>query len=291
MATPCANDKVFSLKKSHLVTVDWSAFLGRHDLVWEQLPQQWNEGAFVGNGQVGMMIYAQPDNNRIDFHVGRRNVTDHRGAPDRKTSMGVLGADVMYDFPRLDVGRMALRPAGKILSGAVRQNPWDAEVRGTVVTDLGEIRFRAFTPCDRMVNVVEVESTEKTPQGKRAPWQWEFLPGNPPAPAAQIYPTRKESLAGEPCRLKVPDWTGEIHAGDRRRNRCPVQAEPRPTGSRDKPGCSRPRSAQRLWRKKGEGASRRAVLAGMRVCTIGVPSAQHTHDCSINLAATNQSPT
>jgi alpha-L-fucosidase 2 len=180
---------------SHGSGVDWAAFLGRHDLVWEQLPLQWNEAAFVGNGLVGMMIYAQCDDNRIDFHLGRSDVTDHRKAPDRRTSMATPGADVMYDFPRLDVGRMALRPAGKILSGTVRLDLWNAEVRGTVVTDSGEISFRAFTPYDRMVNVVEVTSTGKIPEGNRAGWEWEFLPGNPAAPAAQIYPGRKESMA------------------------------------------------------------------------------------------------
>ena len=58
--------------------VDWPAFLGRHDLVWEQLPLQWNEGAFVGNGQLGLMVYATTADNRVDFHLGRQDVTDSR---------------------------------------------------------------------------------------------------------------------------------------------------------------------------------------------------------------------
>ncbi|MBC8039633.1 MAG: hypothetical protein H7Y06_03755, partial [Opitutaceae bacterium] len=87
--------------------IDWPAFLSRHDPVWEQLPRQWNEGAFVGNGQLGVMLYATLADNRLDFHLGRADVTDHRKAPDRQTSMGVPGAGVFFDFPRLDVGRMA----------------------------------------------------------------------------------------------------------------------------------------------------------------------------------------
>ena len=81
------------------VDIDWQKFLGQHDLVWEQLPRQWNEGAFVGNGQLGMMVYASLKDNRLDFHLGRQDVTDHRKAPDRKTSMGVKGASVFWDFP------------------------------------------------------------------------------------------------------------------------------------------------------------------------------------------------
>ena len=176
------------------LAVHWPEFLGRHDLVWEQLPLQWNEGAFVGNGQLGMMIYASTNDNRLDFHLGRQDVTDHRKAPDRRTSMGVSGATVMFDFPRLDVGRMALRPAGRIIDGRLRQDLWNAEVTGTVITDLGELRFRALTLRNRMVNLIEVVSTEKTAAGQPAPWRWEFLPGSPASPRAHVFPQAAADL-------------------------------------------------------------------------------------------------
>ncbi|MCX8495567.1 MAG: hypothetical protein ORN51_05225, partial [Akkermansiaceae bacterium] len=155
------------------IEVDWPAFLGQHDLVWEETPRQWNEGAFVGNGQLGMMVYATLDDNRLDFHLGRADVTDHRGAPDRKTSFGVPGKGVMFDYPRLDLGRMALRPSGKIKSVTMRQDLWNAEITGTITTDLGELKIRAFTPRDRMVQIIQVSSTEKTSDGKPAEWKWD----------------------------------------------------------------------------------------------------------------------
>ena len=176
------------------VKVDWPAFLGQHDLVWEQLPLQWNEGAFVGNGQLGLMVYATTNDNRLDFHLGRQDVTDHRKAPDRKTSMGVPGASVLFDFPRLDLGRMALRPSGRIQDGALRQDLWNAEITGTVITDLGELRLRALTLRDRMVSVIQVTSTETMPDGQPAPWQWEFLPGNPASPRAQVFPKQAADI-------------------------------------------------------------------------------------------------
>lgn len=178
------------------IKIDWPVFMAQHDLIWEVLPLQWNEGAFVGNGQVGMMIYATLKDNRIDFHIGRQDITDHRKAPDRKTSMGVAGANVMYDYPRLDVGLMALHPAGKIISGTMRQDLWNAEIRGKIITDLGELTFRAFTPRDRMLNIIEVSSTEKK-GNKNVSYQWEFLPGNPKSPRAQVFPDRPESKAYE----------------------------------------------------------------------------------------------
>jgi hypothetical protein len=168
--------------------INWPVFMARHDLVWEQLPRQWNEGAFVGNGQLGMMLYASLSDNRIDFHLGRADVTDHRKAPDRKTSMGADGANVMFDFPRLDIGRMVLRPVGKILAGTMRQDLWNAEITATIETDRGELSLRALTPHDRMVHIIDVASTEKDSTGAPAPWKWEFLPGKADSPRALVFP-------------------------------------------------------------------------------------------------------
>lgn len=156
--------------------IDWPNFMAQHDLVWDEIPLQWNECAFVGNGQVGMTFYAKMDENRFNFHIGRQDVTDHRKAPNSKTSMGVKGADLL-DFSRLDIGKMALHPAGKILSATIRQDLWNAEVRGTIITDLGEITFRGFTPYHMMLNVIEVSSTEKK-NGLYAPYAMEWMAGN-----------------------------------------------------------------------------------------------------------------
>ena len=152
---------VFSITQGQVKNkIDWPKFMAQHDLVWEDIPLQWAEGAFVGNGQLGMMLYAKKDENRFNFHVGRQDVTDHRQAPNKKTSMGLKGTNLM-DFSRLDIGKMTLHPAGKIQSANIRQDLWNAEIRGTIITDLGEITFRAFTPYDKMVQVIEASSNEK----------------------------------------------------------------------------------------------------------------------------------
>lgn len=180
----------FSTVQSQVnTTINWPAFMAQHDPVWEELPLQWNEGAFAGNGQIGMMIYVTLKDNRVDFHLGRRDVTDHRKAPNRKSSMGAEGADVMFDYPRLDIGRMLLRPAGKIISGTMRMDLWNAEISGKIITDLGEISFIAFTPHDRMLNVIEISSTEKK-NNTGVAYSWDFLPGNPASPRAQVLPER-----------------------------------------------------------------------------------------------------
>ncbi len=174
------------------LSIDWPSFMAQHDLIWEDLPLQWNEGAFVGNGQVGMMVYTSLKDNQIVFHIGRQDVTDHRKAPNLKSSLGIDSANVMFDYPRLDIGKAVLCPAGKILSGTFRQDLWNAEIRATINTSLGTISFRAFTPYNRMLNIVEVTSTEKN-GGVAAPYQWIFKAGNPASPRAIALPNLKES--------------------------------------------------------------------------------------------------
>jgi len=190
--------------------VDWPSFMQQHDLIFEELPLQWNEGAFVGNGQVGMMVYATLKDNRIDFHIGRQDVTDHRKAPDRKSSMGAEGATVLFDFPRLELGRMALYPVGKILSGNLRQDLWNAEIRGEIVTDLGIITLRAYTPYDRMVNIIELTSTEKK-EGKPVNYRWNFRPGNPASPRIQVFPWSDTTYVTNPKPVISIDKEKNIH--------------------------------------------------------------------------------
>jgi alpha-L-fucosidase 2 len=181
--------------------IDFRTYMSQHDLIWEEIPNQWNEGAFVGNGQVGMMIYANLTDNRLDFHMGRQDITDHRLAPGKKTSMGVAGAE-LYDYSRLDIGRMVLRPAGKILSMKLRQDLWNAEVRGVITTDAGEITFRAFTPYTRMLHVIELRSSEKK-DGKTVNYLWEWKAGNPVSPRVFARSAKNYKINPKPVIKKV----------------------------------------------------------------------------------------
>ena len=61
--------------------VDWAGFLSHQDPVWEQLPRQWNEGAFTGNGQLGIMFYQAFPENVLEFQLGRADVTG-KGHPE-----------------------------------------------------------------------------------------------------------------------------------------------------------------------------------------------------------------
>lgn len=125
-------------------TVDWAAFLARHDLRYVRLPEKWGEGAFTGNGLLGAMVYLSDDKASLRFRIGRSDVE-------------VQGVGTPY---RLPVGDLMLVPIGKITGGTMRLDLYNAEVTGTVTTDKGEIAFRTYTHSADMVQVIDLKPSE-----------------------------------------------------------------------------------------------------------------------------------
>jgi hypothetical protein len=135
--------------------VDWEKFLARHDLVWKSVPETWGEAAFTGNGLLGLMMYKTDDKSALRFRVGRSDV--------------MIQEKQAYRVP---IGDLVLKPVGKITGGNFRQDLWDAEVTGKLVTDKGEIGVRFFTHANDLINVIEL----KPSQGESA-FTWTFEPG------------------------------------------------------------------------------------------------------------------
>jgi len=115
--------------------IRWPEFLARHDLVWENLPSAWHEGAFIGNGLLGAMIYRR-DDEALRLDVGR--------------------SDVGWRGNRIAIGRFELVPGEKIRRGQMRLDLWNAEARGSIN---GKLSWRAFTHAEQLINAVEVEGT------------------------------------------------------------------------------------------------------------------------------------
>lgn len=132
--------------------VDWPPFLARHDLTWEKLPAKWHEGAFIGNGLLGAMIYLSDDGQSLRWDLGRSDVADRGG--------------------RIPVGTLTLKTAGPLQGGTLRLDLWNAEASGTLKTGKGEIKFRSFTHASDLFTAVELETSE----GERGA-QFEFTPG------------------------------------------------------------------------------------------------------------------
>ncbi len=147
--------------------VDWPKFLAQSDLVWDRLPANYYEGAFVGNGLLGAIVFKDDlAPNSLRFEIGRTDVYDHRPTGDAK-----------HERCRLPIGQALFTPVGKITGGALRTDLWNAEVRGTLTTDAGRIEWRCFVPHDD--NVVAVEWTA-TDGEKGAAFSFRPQQGNSP---------------------------------------------------------------------------------------------------------------
>lgn len=129
--------------------VDWAEYLGRQDMVWNGFPRQWEEGAFLGNGQLGAMIHRESSTNTVNWIIGR--------------------SDVAFNAFRIPIGTLGLKCAGAWKGGTMRVDLWNAEARGVLRTDAGEWQFRSFTHSDQMVQVIEVTASE----GEKVVWEWE----------------------------------------------------------------------------------------------------------------------
>ena len=192
-----------SLHAEVVPKIDWAQFLSRQDPVWEVLPESWNDGAFLGNGELGDMIYADRKQNGLVIHLGRSDVTDHRNEPKdlppnlkgKRPDSQVWGSGHTETY-RIDIGDLVLHPAGTIQSGTMSLDLWNAEARGTLITSMGKIEWSAYIHADKMLTVCSVVSTEKTPDGKPASWHWDFVPSKASSPRWVLNPKDKMFVRG-----------------------------------------------------------------------------------------------
>lgn len=162
--------------------VDWPTFLGRNDIVWETLPQEFDHGIYHGNGLMGCMIY-QESNQSLRWEMGRSDVTDHR-----------------RDNNRIPIGGMVLETVGEIEQGSVRLDLWNAESTGEVRTSKGTIKFRTYIHAIDMFMLVDVEFSEGE---KDAKFKWLASP----AIDAVNLKLFKDDLPNPPAKLETD---GEI---------------------------------------------------------------------------------
>lgn len=170
--------------------VDWSQFLARHDLVWNQLPTNWESGAFIGNGSLGAMIYSS-GTNALQWDVGRSDVTDKGDRVAIGRFVLQTGKPLMQDA----VGSLNWTPAN-VTNGTMRMDLWNAEVRGSLATPNGSLKFRSLTHATAPVTVIELNETDP---GLTSRVVYQALP---PDPARAV--TRREEV---PASEKNPEPT------------------------------------------------------------------------------------
>ncbi len=124
--------------------------LAMHDLTWEdRITDRWGDGAFIGNGLLGAMIYADREHaDALQWEMGRTDVCAH---------YFIEGID--WNMPRVFIGEYVLRPAGKPVSRTMRLDVDQAEAAGVIVTDRGEIAWRSFIARRENVLLIELRTS------------------------------------------------------------------------------------------------------------------------------------
>ena len=131
--------------------VDWPTYMAQHDLLWNRMPKDYFDGAFVGNGLLGAILFADDQlPNTLRFEIGSTDVYDHR-----------TPSPSAYETSRLPIGQLLLTPVGKILKTSIRNDLWNAEIRGQITTTEGSLSFRCFVPSDEELIIVTLKTTGK----------------------------------------------------------------------------------------------------------------------------------
>ncbi|NOU88693.1 alpha-L-fucosidase [Paenibacillus sp. LMG 31460] len=137
--------------------IDWNSFMEQHDLIWNEKPKSWNEGAFMGNGLLGAMIYSE-SHNEIAWHIGRTDVTQRAD-----------NVEPIAGKYRIPIGKLVLQTQGKIQECSMRLDLWNAEIRCRLLTDRGEITWQTFTHAEHHVVAIECQSIGEE---QAASWKW-----------------------------------------------------------------------------------------------------------------------
>jgi alpha-L-fucosidase 2 len=129
--------------------LDLRSLLSKQDLVFDTLSTKWEEGAFLGNGLLGVMVYREaPD--AIRFDLGRTDVTDHRE-----------GINPSIGKARLPIGKFVLRTASTIINIRLRLNLWNAELTGTLTTEKETISIRVLIPATKDIILIQIPVSTK----------------------------------------------------------------------------------------------------------------------------------
>lgn len=134
--------------------LDWPSFLSRSDMVWNKLPDHWNNGPFLGNGRLGT-IFWQKASGAMHFEVSRGDLYDNR----RMEGYGSLFARC-----RLPNGHFELSFGAGKPTGTMRLDLWNAEARGRVTLGQDTWELRGFTHADEDVIVLEATGPGAAPQ-------------------------------------------------------------------------------------------------------------------------------
>jgi len=155
----------------------------------ETLPTCWREGAFAGNGLLGLMHYAEhfgsgfywsdppsPDGQvtGIRFDLGRADIVDR----------GNERVETLWHTPnRVPVAKWVLPIQGSADQGRIELDTKQAEIRGRFEKEAAAFTWKARIHAKQPIFIVEVDSeSEKAPVLPCLHWSepvaWDWMPGS-----------------------------------------------------------------------------------------------------------------
>jgi hypothetical protein len=138
LSCAAANDDTFS----------WESFLGHNDLVWDRVGDHWTKGPFIGNGEMGALIYHEKAKDKGDGQWLRFELS--------RTDLYTAFA-TNYSI-RMPTGHVYLKPAGKVKASRARLDLWNAEATGVIETEGGKITWRAFVHAPGNLLYIELKT-------------------------------------------------------------------------------------------------------------------------------------
>jgi len=138
--------------------VDWEEMLKNHDLLWKNVPVNMTEAPHFGNGLIGSMIWVE--NNCLHLQVFRSDVHDHNDYHYGWTA---------YSRPRYQIGYFLIKPKGIIIDCDLRQDIYNAELRGKINTSNGSFSIHHLTHRQDDVIYTEIEISGKE---ELSGWHW-----------------------------------------------------------------------------------------------------------------------
>lgn len=139
--------------------IDYKAYFAKQDLVYDSLSTNWEDGAFIGNGLLGVMLYKENDYS-LRFDLGRTDVVDHRE-----------GINPSIGRARMPIGKFILNCKSKIQKVNLRLDLWNAEIRGSITTTNGTFQIQAFVAAKSDVIVFKTNAT-----ANESLYQWQWKP-------------------------------------------------------------------------------------------------------------------
>jgi hypothetical protein len=131
--------------------IEWEHFMADNDMEWVVKPVSWDEGAFIGNGSIGAMVYGEENAKKrhvLRFVTGRTDVTANR-------------TDKPGFPPRVPIGELDLEMEGMIYHPtSMRVDLWNAELRTHLTTTRGEVKLRSIVHSEEPVMAIEMETSE-----------------------------------------------------------------------------------------------------------------------------------